>query len=162
MASATANVHITVTGSGTPEPEVRGTENRDMLQARVNELEERCAFQTEHIQMLRTRVKDLEEARCPAHDGQAASTTQASASAQTGQASGATGDDDRNVGGPAAAVGGAADHTEPEAPVLWVVSSGGTHQIAVHTSHVCRGLAPAKGRMRPASFCKVCATCFKL
>ena len=106
MASATANVHITVTGSGTPEPEVRGTENRDMLQARVNELEERCAFQTEHIQMLRTRVKDLEEARCPAHDGQAASTTQASASAQTGQASGATGDDDRNVGGPAAAVGG--------------------------------------------------------
>ena len=148
MASATANVHITVTGSGTPEPEVRGTENRDMLQARVNELEERCAFQTEHIQMLRTRVKDLEEARCPAHDGQAASTTQASASAQTGQASGATGDDDRND-----------NHTEPEAPVLWVVSTGGTHQIAVHTRQFCRGRTHT---MRPASFCKVCATCFKL
>ena len=161
MASATANVHITVTGSGTPEPEVRGTEDRDMLQARVNELEERCAFQTEHIQMLRTRVKDLEEARCPAHDGQAASTTQASASAQTGQASGATGDDDCNVGlrGPAAAVGGAADHTEPEAPVLWVVSTGGTRQIAVHTRQFCRGRTHT---MRPASFCKVCATCFKL
>ena len=148
MASATANVHITVTGSGTPEPEVRGTEDRDVLQARVTELEERCAFQTDHIQMLRTRVKDLEEARCPAHDGQAASTTQASASAQTGQASGATGDDDCND-----------NHTEPEAPVLWVVSTGGTRQIAVHTRQFCRGRTHT---MRPASFCKVCATCFKL